>query len=245
MIRVAGSKYRFWLFTFHFELHIRIGHMEFFFYMGNKDVPVNPDILFFIKGNSKYGITVTRDGVVHFPRIKLSQTNRIFLPGVIQETGKNLDGIRTLLVNIITRMSASKSFYRYTNEEQIVCRRALTDFKMSAGADATCATDAYLAFVFAVQIDKQVAGHKVSFHAMSACKTSFFITGKHALYGTMLYIIRCEYCQLHSIAYTVVGSKGSALSLQPFTIDISLNGIFVKIEIHVHQFVTDHIHVTL
>ena len=80
---------------------------------------------------------------------------------------------------------------------------------------------------------------------MSTGQSGFFITCKYALDRTMLNIVACQDSQLDGAAYTVVSAQCGSLSLEPFSINVSLNGVFVEVEIHIYQFITNHIHVAL
>ena len=61
----------------------------------------------------------------------------------------------------------------------------------------------------------------------------------------MLNIVGCEDGELDGTSDTIVSTEGSTLCLQPFSIHISLDGILVEIELHIHQFIANHIHVAL
>ena len=61
----------------------------------------------------------------------------------------------------------------------------------------------------------------------------------------MLNVIRIEESQLEGHADTVIGTERSALGMEPFAVDIGLDGILEEVEVNVHQFVTDHVHMTL
>ena len=80
---------------------------------------------------------------------------------------------------------------------------------------------------------------------MSTGQSGFLITCKDALYRTMLNIVACQNCQLDGAAYTVVSTQCSSLSLEPFSINVSLDGVFVEIEIYIYQFIANHVHVAL
>ena len=80
---------------------------------------------------------------------------------------------------------------------------------------------------------------------MSTGQSGFFITCKDALDRTMLNIVACQDSQLDGAAYAVVSTQCSAFCLKPFSINVSLNSIFVEIEINIYQFITNHVHVAL
>ena len=80
---------------------------------------------------------------------------------------------------------------------------------------------------------------------MSTGQSGFFITCKDALDRTMLNIVACQDSQLDGAAYTVVSTQCGSLSLEPFSVYVSLDGVFVEVEIHIHQLITNHVHVAL
>ena len=80
---------------------------------------------------------------------------------------------------------------------------------------------------------------------MSTGQSGFLITCKDALDRTMLNIVACQNSQFDGAANTVVSTEGSTLCLEPFAVYVSLDCIFVEVEIHIHQFVANHVHVTL
>ena len=61
----------------------------------------------------------------------------------------------------------------------------------------------------------------------------------------MLNIVACQDSQLDGAAYAVVSTQCGSLSLEPFSIYVSLDGVFVEIEINIHQLITNHVHVAL
>ena len=61
----------------------------------------------------------------------------------------------------------------------------------------------------------------------------------------MLNIVACQDSQLDGAAYTVVSTEGSAFCLKPFSVYVSLDGVFVEIEINIYQFIANHVHVAL
>ena len=61
----------------------------------------------------------------------------------------------------------------------------------------------------------------------------------------MFNVVGLEDGQLDGAADTVVGTQRGAFGAQPLTIDISLDGILVEVEVHIDQLVAHHIHVAL
>ena len=63
--------------TFHRPHHLSISNMELFLYISSEDVPIGLDILFQFIGNGNDKHSITRNSVVQFARIELSQTNAL------------------------------------------------------------------------------------------------------------------------------------------------------------------------
>ena len=61
----------------------------------------------------------------------------------------------------------------------------------------------------------------------------------------MLHIIASEDGQFDGTSDAVIGTEGGSLCLQPFAVNVGLDGILVKVKFHVHQFVAYHIEVAL
>ena len=101
------------------------------------------------------------------------------------------------------------------------------------------------ALILRVKIDEHLSGHKARLHAVSTGQSGFLITCKDALNRTMLNIVACQDSQLDGAAYTVVSTQCSAFCLKPFSVYVSLDGVFVEIEINIYQFIANHVHVAL
>ena len=61
----------------------------------------------------------------------------------------------------------------------------------------------------------------------------------------MLHIVGSEDGQFDGTTNTIVGTQSGALSRQPLTIDVGLDGVFIKIKLYIDKFVAHHIHVAL
>ena len=116
-------------------------------------------------------------------------------------------------------------------------------FEMEYGmcAASACTRYEYLSFIFRVEVDKPITRHKSAFHARCTSHLRFFVACENAFQRTVFDVVAFQHGQLHSHANTVVGTKGCALSLQPFAVNIALYGVLVKVELHVNQLVAHHI----
>ena len=142
-------------------------------------------------------------------------------------------------------MSADKTFQRAFDEEA-ACSCVLTlKGELGLGIAATGTADEDLAFVLGIEVDQVGARHKAGLHAFCTRQSSLLVAGEDALDGTVLDILRCENGQFDGTADTVVGTECGAFCRQPFTVDISLDGVLVKVELHIDELIAHHVHVTL
>ena len=142
-------------------------------------------------------------------------------------------------------MSTGESLYRAFYEEETF-RSSLSCYveRGECGASAGAAHE-YLTLVLAVEVDKHVTGHESGFHTACTCELCFLIACEHTLQWSVLYVVAVEYSEFHGAADAVVGTKSSSFCSQPLSIYISLYWVVVKVKIHVNEFVTHHVHVTL
>ena len=93
--------------------------MELILYLRSEDVPVGTYLLLCLVLDSEYNLTVARDGIVHLATVEANQAEFTIQFLVLQEeeTGKNLDGIGALLVDVIARVTAVESLQGSFHEE--------------------------------------------------------------------------------------------------------------------------------
>ena len=182
---------------------------------------------------------------MHAPGVELCQAHRALLLLHVEEPGDNLDGIGTFLVDVVARVSAIQSFHGYTEEEKT--RRGFLTLKAESGGGvlAACARYENLSFLLRVDVDEHIARHKTGLHAESTGQTCLLVAGEHTLYRAMSNVVAVEQGQLHGATNTVVGTQRGAFGAKPFAVNVGLNGIVVKVEVDVHQFLTHHVHVAL
>ena len=72
-----------------------------------------------MRANSKYYLTITRDGIVHLAAVEANQTEFSVQLFVLQEeeTGEYLDGVGTLLIDVIARVATVESLQGCFQEE--------------------------------------------------------------------------------------------------------------------------------
>ena len=61
----------------------------------------------------------------------------------------------------------------------------------------------------------------------------------------MLNVVGLENGQLDGTTNTVVGTQRGAFGAQPLAVNVGLDSIVVKVEVHIDQLVAHHIHVAL
>ena len=226
--------------------HLRICDVELFLHVGGKDVPVGLDVLLDSIGNGNDEHTVTRDGIVHLAAIELGKTDAFVLLHLSkEEASEQLDGVGTLLVDIVAGMSAYQAFQLGTHEER-AGRSCLTlEGELGSGVTTTGTADENLTLVLRIEVDEVVASHEAGFHPLGTCQSCLLVAGEDTLNGTVLDVFRRQQRQFHSTSDTVVGTQRGTLSGEPLTIDIGLDGVVVEIYLVVHEFVAHHIHVAL
>ena len=162
-----------------------------------------------------------------------------------EEAAEQLDGVGTLLIDVVARVSADEAFQRAFDEERTFGCCLTLEGELGRRITSASTTDEDLALVLRVEVDQVVARHEAGLHAFGTGQPGLLVAGEDALDGPVLDIVRAEDGQFDSAADTVVGTEGGAFGRQPFTIHISLDGILVEIELHIDELVAHHVHVTL
>ena len=107
------------------------------------------------------------------------------------------------------------------------------------------AADADLALLLAVEIDQDLTVDKVRRHLHRSCKSGLLIPGEETLDGTMLDRVRGEDREADCIADPVVSAKRRTASVYPAILDVGLDGVGLKIEVHILILLAHHIHMAL
>ena len=175
----------------------------------------------------------------------VTQIELIFLGNTQQEACKQFIGIGTVLVYIVTRVTACKTVDINLHKEQITGNSRPQMLEIGIVTHATSATDEHLALVLRIKIHKNVTLQKFWGKSLGTCKTGLLINCKKTVYRTMFQLLVGKYSHCSRHANTVIGTKSCSLSLQPFAIDPWTYGILCKVMINIGTLVTNHIHVTL
>ena len=142
-------------------------------------------------------------------------------------------------------MSAHQALQLSLHEEQSCGSRLALEGKRGRCGATAGARDEDFALVLRVEVDEVVTRHESGLHAHRSRQSGLLVAGKDAFNGTVLNIVTLQNGQLHRTTDTIVGTQRCPFSGQPLAVDIGLDGVGVKIDLVVHQFVADHIHVAL
>ena len=182
---------------------------------------------------------------MHLSAVPLCHVERHLLQLIEEETGHDFDGVGTLLLDVVARVSAIESFDRGFEEEESLWGSIAHKLEGSDGAATTGTGDEHLTFFLRVEINEVIAGHEARLHAQCTGQLCLFVACEDTFNGTMLDVIGVENGQLDSIADTVVSTECGAFGVHPVAVHISLDGIFGEVEVQVDQLVAHHIHVAL
>ena len=219
--------------------------MEFLFHIANEHVPVGTHLFLLVGRNSKHDNTIARNSVVELARIEVSHAHVELAHFLVNEACEHLDGIGALLVDVVTRVSAHKSFQGNLDKE-IASRCSLfREVELRFRRHTACAAHENLSLILRVAVDEHVAAHEASLHSFSSGESGFLIYGEYALDGAVLDVVRVEDSKFDSHSDTIVSTERCALGSQPFAVNIGLNGIFLEVEIEVNQLLAHHVHVAL
>ena len=226
--------------------HLGVGDVELVLDIGGEDVPVGLDVLLEVVGNGNDKHAVARDGVMKLAAVELSEADALILGHLgKEEAAQQLDGVGTLLVDVVARVATHKALQLGTHEE-VACRHLRApEGKLGGGVASSGTGNEDFALVLGVEVDEEVAGHEACLHALGTCQPGLFVTGEDALDGAVLDVVGSQQRQLHRTAYTVVGTQRGSLGGQPLAINIGLDGVVVEVYLVVHQLVAHHIHVAL
>ena len=169
----------------------------------------------------------------------------VLLGGSKQESGQHLIGIGMPLVDVIAAVSAQEIVDGYLKEEVILGHCHLFIFKGSVGAHTSGTADKDFALVFRVEVEQDVAIHEAALHGIGSSEASLLIHRKHTLYRTVLDAIVGEHSKSRSYTDAIVGTQGSAIGLEPFTVNDEADGVVHKIVVNTLVAFAHHIHVRL
>ncbi|MPM42547.1 hypothetical protein SDC9_89213 [bioreactor metagenome] len=137
-----------------------------------------------------------------------------------------------------------------TGKAELVCfvtgrNRDRGIFHCNIGIESAGATNIHFAFVFAVEVDQDIAFQHIAFKSESTGHSGFLVNGHQCLDRAVFDGFRSQYSHGCGNTHSIVSAECGAVSSNPFTIDICLDGIFFKIKILVAVFLRNHVEVTL
>src|SRR5690554_1065904 len=126
-------------------------------------------------------------------------------------------------------MSSAKTLHLYAEPEIFPGCLFFLIFEIGSCPFTSCTTYIYLSLLLGIQIDKDLAGEKIFFQRVGACKAGLFINSEERFNITVCNIICRQKSKLCSYTYTVVSTKGGAVGFDPVTFNNSLYRVVVKI----------------
>ena len=231
--------------TFERKVDLLLRHRIFILHKGLIKIQPQADVLFILERNGADGHALAWNSVVQSSTLYVNEAQVSLLHYLAQETHEQFVGVSALLVDVVTRVATHKSLHAHL-EGVIIFRHGFVNPRESGrGACATSTTHEKLALIFRVEVDEEIALHKVVFHAHGTRKTRFLVTRKDALNGAVLNVLAFEDSHLHGHANAIVSTQSSTFGAEPFAIYIRLNGIGLKIKIEIFMLFAHHIHMAL
>ena len=87
--------------------------------------------------------------------------------------------------------------------------------------------------------------HETCLHAHGTGEACLLVACEYALQRSVLDVVAVEDSQFDSATDAVVSTECCALSVEPFAVDVSLDGVGEEVEVYVYEFVANHVHMTL
>ena len=100
-------------------------------------------------------------------------------------------------------------------------------------------------FVFAIQVQQDIAGHESFFKCFCSGQTCFFVNSEQAFYRSVLDIVGSQDGEFGSYTDAVVGTQCRSVGTQPVTVDDCFDRIVVEVVDCSVVFFTNHIHMRL
>ena len=232
-------------FRLQFHGQVRFRHRKLILYLSQEYIQCHPYIFFISHRHGTNGMGFSRNGIMQVTSVNVTQTQIILLHQDYQETVEQLVGIGTILIDVITRMSASQSFNCHTEEEitfRSCCHRAR---KFSCGTGTSGTADKQFTFIFRIQVYQNIPAHETFFQGKRSGQSRFLIHCKQAFQRSVLNIICSQHSQFSRHTDTIISTQCGTFRLQPFPINVSFNRVCLKIMYCLVVFLTYHVHVRL
>ena len=204
-------------------------------------------ILITLFRNRDDGRCLTRDRIAHISAFYTRQSCFEISYRILEETEQQFDRIRTLQMNIATRVTTLATLYFY-----LECNVAFFGIyrlirERSFRVYTTGTTYIQLALGFRIEVEKVFALEPTTLQVIRTIHTGFLINREERLQRRMNGILVCQ--DSHRCSYTdsVVCTKGRTVRRNPLSVvlDIRLDRIFLKIKDFVAVLLRYHIHVSL
>ena len=163
----------------------------------------------------------------------------------VQVAHQNLVGIAQPFVYFATGMSAVQAFH--FDFEVLHVRIGVTRFVMEHRLRifAACASHKDFTFVFAVEVQQDIACHESFFECSGSGQPGFFIYGEKAFDRSVLDIIGREDRQFGGYTDAIVGTQSRTVGAKPVSVDDCFDRIVVEIMCGSIILFADHVHVGL
>ena len=220
------------------EFHIRISIMEFLAHICRKSIESAYEAFDVIFLHIDNGIGITCDGVFLVAALHLGQLEVSKLG--IEESGHNLDRIRSFLINVVAAMSADciehSEFYRLESR----FHRLSCVVECSSGVKTACAADKYLSLILGIQIKQCLGLDKARLDGIGTVHSGLLRDGEQTFDFTGIQVA-CEQCQCCCNTDSVISAEGSFLGNHPSVFDNIVDRVSHEIVPGCGSLLADHI----
>ena len=109
----------------------------------------------------------------------------------------------------------------------------------------TCASHKDFTFVFAIEVQQDIACHESFFECFGSGQSGFFVYGEKAFDRSVLDIVGCEDSQFGSYTDAIVGTQSRTVGTKPVPVDDCFDRIIVEVMYGSIILFADHIHMGL
>ena len=204
-------------------------------------------ILITLLRNSDDGCCFTRNCITHVTALYARQASLEVRYCILEEAEEQLNRIRTLQVNIATRVTALAALDLNAQSDIAFfgLHRLIGESRLAV--DTSGATYIEFAFGLRVQIQQVFTFEPTAFEIIRSIHAGFFIDREERLQRRMNRILISQDSHGGSHTDTVVCAQRCTIGRYPFAIilDIRLDRIFLEIERFIRVLLGHHIHVAL
>ena len=185
------------------------------------------------------------DGVTQVAALEVIELKVEPVGALPQDAGQQLVGVGQVLVDVVAAVAAFQAAHGDAVGGAVLRSGLQFVPHLHDGVHTTGAADEDLAFVLAVEVEKDTAGEvfRVEFHGASEAR--LFVDGEDALDRTVFHFRVGDNGQGSSHADAVVSAEGRAVGMQPLALDDGLDGVFLEVVLLVAVLLAYHIHMGL